>query len=72
MPRGPAYVRRTVRLNSVRKGLLGGSKFWLTVFALGYVGRFVGKVTKRGDMPVVFTEKLAPGEAYEIRHIEPG
>ena len=72
MALGPAYVRRTVRMNSIRKGILGGNRFWLTVFALGYVGRFVGKVTKRGEMPVVFTEKLAPGEAYEIRHVEPG
>ena len=68
---GRTYVRRTIRMNSFRKGLLGGSPFWLTVFALGRVGRFVGKVTKRGEAPVVFRERLGPGEAYEIRHLRP-
>ena len=68
---GRSYVRRTVRMNSIRKGLLGGSRFWLAVFAAGYVGRWTGKVTKRGEPPVVFSEKLKPGESYEIRHIEP-
>lgn len=68
---GPTYVRRMVRMNSIRKGLLGGSRFWLAVFAAGYVGRWTGKVTKRGEMPVVFSEKLAEGESFEIRHIRP-
>ena len=41
------------------------------MIGLGQLARWSGKVTKRGDMPVKFTEKLAPGEAYEIRHIAP-
>lgn len=65
---GPSYVRRTVRVNSIRKGLLGGSRFWLAVFGLGYVARWSGKVTKRGEMPVRFSEALAPGEELVIRH----
>lgn len=69
---GPAYVRRTIRMNSIRKGLLGGSRFWLAVFAAGYVGRWSKKVAKRGEMPVEFSEKLQPGQAYEIRHIGRG
>ena len=68
---GPAYVKRTLRYNSVRRGLFGGNRFWLTMFGLGQLARWSGKVTKRGDMPVRFTEKLAPGEAYEIRHVAP-
>jgi hypothetical protein len=58
-------------MNSIRKGLLGGSRFWLAVFAAGYVGRFVGRVAKRGEPPLVFSEKLELGQAYEIRHIGP-
>lgn len=65
---GPSYVRRTVRVNSVRKGLLGGSRFWLAVFGLSYVARWSGKVTKRGEMPVRFSETLQPGEELVIRH----
>ncbi|MEZ5169082.1 MAG: hypothetical protein R2695_22290, partial [Acidimicrobiales bacterium] len=68
---GPAYVRRTVRVNSVRKGVFGGSRFWLTVFALGSIARWSGKVTKRGEMPVRFSEKLGPGESLVIRHLGP-
>lgn len=69
---GPAYVRRTVRMNSIRKGLLGGSRFWLVVFGLLQIGRWSGNVTKRGEMPVRYSERLEPGEAIVIRHIDPG
>jgi len=69
---GPTYIKRRIRMNSIQRGVLGGDKFWLTMFALGYAGRAVGKVTKRGPGPVVFSEKLAPGEAFEVRHIDPG
>ncbi len=68
---GVTYVKRTVRMNSIRKGLLGGSRFWLAVFVASRMGKFAGKVTKRGEPPVVFSEKLRVGEAYEIRHIGP-
>ncbi len=68
---GPTYVKRMIRMNSIRKGLLGGSRFWLTVFAAGYVVRWSGRVTKRGEMPVRFSEPLAPGETLLVRHIDP-
>lgn len=68
---GPTYVKRTIRMNSIRKGLLGGSRFWLTVFALGYVSRWSGKVTKRGEMPIRFSEPLKPGEQIVIAHTSP-
>lgn len=67
---GPTYVKRTIRMNSIRKGLLGGSRFWLTIFGLGYVARWSGKVTKRGEMPIRFSEGLKPGEELVIRHID--
>ncbi len=66
---GPAYVKRTLRFNSVRKGLLGGSRFWLAVFVGGYVARWSSKVTKRGAMPIRFSESLEPGESFVIRHV---
>jgi len=67
---GPTYVKRTVRMNGIRKGLLGGSRFWLAIFGLGYVARWSGKVTKRGEMPVKFSEALQPGEEIVIRHTD--
>jgi len=67
---GPTYVKRTIRMNGIRKGLLGGSRFWLTIFVAGYVMRWSGKVTKRGEMPVRFSEALEPGEEIVIRHLD--
>lgn len=65
---GPAFVKRSIRTNSVRKGLLGGSRFWLVIFGLRHVARWSGKVTKRGEMPIRFSEPLQPGEQLVIRH----
>ncbi|GEM_PF-1033611 len=65
---GSAYLRRTVRINSVRKGILGGSRFWFAVYVLRFLGRWSHKVTKRGEMPVVFSQRLQPGETLELRH----
>ena len=67
---GPTYVKRVVRMNSIRKGLLGGSPFWLGIFGLGYLARWSGKVTKRGEMPVRFSEAIGPGEQLVIRHVD--
>jgi hypothetical protein len=68
---GASYVRRTIRRNGIRKGLLGGSRFWMAVFVAGRLAGWTGKVTKRGELPVVFSEKMKLGESYEIRHIGP-
>ena len=68
---GSSYIRRTIRTNSIRKGLLGGSRFWLTVFVLRRFARWSTKITKRGEMPIRFSEPLAPGEWLEIRHLDP-
>jgi hypothetical protein len=64
-----ASVRRYLRYNSLRKGLLGQNKFWLSMFALGKLGGLMGKASKRGVAPVVFTEALKAGQSYEIAHI---
>ena len=66
----PSRVKRTIRMNSIRKGLLGGSRFWLAVFVMGCTARWAGKVTKRGEMPVRYSEALGPGEELVIRHLE--
>jgi hypothetical protein len=67
------FVKRYVRTNAIRRGLLGRDKFWLGVFVLGLMGRQVNKVLKRGDMPILFSERLKPGESFVITHIpEPG
>ncbi|MEO0494622.1 MAG: hypothetical protein AAF081_14525 [Actinomycetota bacterium] len=68
---GPAYLKRTVRFNATRKGLLGGSRPWLVVFGLLRLAAWSGKVTKRGDAPVKFGESLQPGESFVITHIAP-
>ncbi len=67
---GPASVKRTLRANGIRKGLLGGSRFWMFVFVAGSLLRWSGRATKRGEMPVKFSERLGPGEEMIIRHIE--
>jgi hypothetical protein len=64
-------LRRYVRLNAIRRGLFGGSRPWLVVFVLGLIGRQIGKVTKRGEMPLVLSERLKPGEGLLITHLTP-
>ncbi len=54
-----------------RRGLVGGSRAWLAVFAGLQVIRFAGRVAKRGEKPVHYSEPLRPGETLEIRHLAP-
>ncbi len=68
---GRAYVSRTIRFNSIRRGLIGGSKFWLAVFSARFVGARIQGMTKRGDKPIRFSEPLAVGEKLVISHIDP-
>lgn len=68
---GRAYLRRTIRVNSIRKGLLGGSKFWLAVFGARFIGARIQTITKRGEMPVRYSEKLEVGQRIEISHLDP-
>lgn len=66
-----ASLFESVRVNSFRKGLLGGSRVWLTIFIARMVFRWLAKVSKRTEMPVKFSEQLAPGESLIIRHVDP-
>jgi len=68
---GRAYLSRTIRFNSVRKGLFGGSGFWLSVFAARFVSKRLRSVTKRGEMPIRFSEGLKVGQVLEISHLDP-
>lgn len=67
---GFSTLRYTIRANSVRKGLLGGSRFWLAMFGLRQLARWSGRLSKRGTMPVRFSEELRPGEQLVIRHLD--
>lgn len=67
---GPAYLKRTVRFNATRKGLLGGSRFWLVVFGVLRLAKWSGKVTKRGEAPIQFSEALQTGESFVVRHVD--
>lgn len=64
-------VRRYFRYNAFRRGLLGQNKFWLTVFGAGLLGRQMGKITKGGSAPILFSEDLQVGQSYQIRHVPP-
>jgi len=68
---GRVYLSRTIRINSIRKGLLGGSGFWRTMFLVRVVGSKIGNATKRGEMPIRFSEKLGVGETFAVSHVDP-
>jgi hypothetical protein len=64
------FVRRYIRTNAIRRGLLGRERLWTAIFVLGLAGRQLNKVLKRGDAPVLFSEKLKPGESFLVTHFE--
>ena len=52
---------------ALRRGLLGGSRPWMTVFAVVGITRLVRKLA--GSEPkTVYSEELHPGEAILITH----
>jgi hypothetical protein len=63
-----SYIKRTLRMNALRKGLLGGSLFWRVVWVSQLLFKGWGKVSKRGEAPVVFTQSLKDGDAWSIIH----
>lgn len=63
-------LAETLRVNSLRKGLFGGSRVWMTVFVARMLMRWLRKASKRTEMPVKFSEKLAVGESLVIRHLD--
>ncbi|MDH4168124.1 MAG: hypothetical protein OEW42_00910 [Acidimicrobiia bacterium] len=71
LPVTPKGFRRYVRYNATRKGLLGGSKLWLGVYAAGRLRRFGGRITKTGPAPVVYSERVSSGHWTEIVNERP-
>lgn len=65
------YLRRWIRYNALRKGLLGRQGPWFVIFVLSVLGRRANAVLKRGEMPLRFSEKLEPGVSYVISHVVP-
>jgi hypothetical protein len=52
---------------ALRRGLLGGSRPWMTVFAVVGLARLVKKLA--GSEPkTVYREELQPGEAILVTH----
>lgn len=50
------------------RGVQDGKRTWIVVFGLAILGHLAGRWLPR-KTDVVFSEKLAPGEAFEITHL---
>ncbi len=59
--------RRVTRIGVIR-GLLGGSRSWLVLWAAATGFRLVAKVLRR-QAEVVYSEELEPGESLVITHL---
>lgn len=62
-------MQNKLRTASIRKGLLGGSRFWLGIFASRMLMRALAKVAKKSDMSLDYSQKLPPGKSLLIKHI---
>ncbi len=60
-------LRSLTRLGVVR-GLLGGSRGWLTVGAIATGLRAFGRMARK-EPKVVFSEQLDPGQTLVITHL---
>ncbi|MGI9605908.1 MAG: hypothetical protein ACR2P0_07185 [Acidimicrobiales bacterium] len=63
------YLQRMIRMNALRKGLIGGSPVWRIVWGFLTVRKFWSKVSKRGEPPVVFTESIGEGDSWAVVHV---
>jgi hypothetical protein len=63
----PAVI---VRRNAMQRGLIGGSKGWLAVFAVISARSFLKKHVGR-QMEVVATEVLTKGQTVSVQSIPP-
>lgn len=61
-------LRRYIRMSALRKGIFGGSRPWLVVFLMLRMGGLIGKITKRGEMPLALSEPLKRGQTMIIEH----
>jgi hypothetical protein len=61
-------LRRLIRTRATSKGLFGGSRGWMTVWALLTGKKFVGKYLGK-DAQIVSLERLKPGESMTLSAI---
>lgn len=63
------HLKRVIKMNATRKGLIGGSPLWRAVWVMLTLRKGWSKVSKSGEAPVTFTESLKEGEAWTIVHV---
>ncbi|MGI9604286.1 MAG: hypothetical protein ACR2QE_20575 [Acidimicrobiales bacterium] len=71
LPITPKGFRRYVKYNATRKGLFGGSKLWLGVYAAGRLRTFSGQLSKKGEAPLVFSGPVSEGHWAQVVHENP-
>jgi hypothetical protein len=64
-----ARTKRLVKAKALRKGVLGGSVFWRGVYGYLTFRKMWKHISKRGDAPLVFGEKILEGEAWALVHV---
>jgi len=62
------FIKRMVRTNALRKGLLGGSPFWRVIWGAQLLLKGWNKVSKSGDAPIEFNEPLEEGQVWALVH----
>lgn len=60
-------MRRLLLARALRKGFLGGSRFWTVVGTIGLAMKVLRKIT-RDEPEVTFSEELRPGQTLLISH----
>ncbi|MEX0847853.1 MAG: hypothetical protein WD023_08735 [Ilumatobacteraceae bacterium] len=63
----PAII---VRRNALQKGVLGGNRVWLAVFAGLWLKRFISRNTSK-QSELVSVERLTKGQFVSVRSIAP-
>lgn len=57
---------------ATRKGLIGGDRRWMAVFAVIGTAKLIRRISGSGkDQKPAFRTELKPGEALMIRHLPP-
>ena len=62
-----AFFSRLIRLRAMQRGVLGGSRFWTTVFGLSVGWRLFKRLTDPTPK-VLTTEVLQPGDTLVVAH----
>ena len=63
------YIKRLLKSNALRKGLLGGSPFWRVVWGAQLLLKGWNKISKDADdAPIEFNEPLQEGQVWAVVH----